>query len=484
MLPILLKLQPLFIPSLIILTGWATVVTVFKKDSAVGLVFYVSLIIIVDSYLNTGIYIPGFEYGSIRYSEALLVFLFVGAPKKTARSGVHRLLAVLMGLYFILLFYSALRGLTLIDGLNNFRRFMVPQFLTLWIAQRGFRKAEDYQRFFSFMIVLLILIGLFTFWDVFFDRILLKSASINSPEYYVNRKNGRFGSFFLNPIDLGDFTVLLLPIMLLVARVQRALPRRIILWAGLMLFAFAFVKTQSRGPMIGCLVSVILFALLPYKKFPLRRRIASILMMVLLLSVFLPGFYETATRRFANIEQETSLNDVSRRSTWDHVIDKLILPHPLFGIGLGEAKFIRSMHETGFVDEFGSTLDNPHNSYLEIALAAGFPAALIFVVVNLLVIGTNISFMRRNVEEERSLLLLGLTSGIGGFLIATITGQDMFRISVAPVYWLMVGLCISITSAAPKPIRPIARLTKPTPLTGSSAGAFRTAPRGLGQSRG
>ena len=446
MLAILYRLQPFIIPFFIILTAWAIFVTVFKKDNAVGLVLYISLIIVVDWYLNTGIYIPGMAYGSIRYSEVFLVLMLAGVPEKTTRSAVGRFITLLVGLYFILLFYAALRGITLIDGLNSFRRYCVPQIATFWIAQRGFAKTTDYQRFFSCLIVLMIFIGLFTFWDVFFDTILLHSDSINTPDYYVNRRHGRFGSFFLNPNDFGAFSVLLLPIMLLTTGVQPTWLRRGIFWAGTLLFTFAFIKTQSRGAMIGFLASVMLFTLLPYRHFPVYRRAIAVVMVILLLGVFMPGFFETATRRFQDAEQESSVEEAGRASTWNHVVNKVIPSYPLFGIGLGEAQFIRIMEETGYADMFGRTFDNPHNSYLEIAVAAGCSALLVFLLLNVCVIATNISFIRTNVDKERGFLLLGLTSGIVGFLTATTTGQDMFRVAVAPVYWLVVGLCLSMTS--------------------------------------
>jgi O-antigen ligase len=206
---------------------------------------------------------------------------------------------------------------------------------------------------------------------------------------------------------------------------QRTILRKAIYWAGIMLFAFAFIKTQARGAMIGCAASLVVFLLLPHRNYPVYRRGLSILLMIGLLGLFMPGFYETATRRFDSIEKETSLEEANRVSTWEHVVTEVIPSYPVFGIGLGEAQFIRIMRDTGYEDKFGRTFDNPHSSYLEIAVAAGCVALLIFLTVNFLIIVTNVSFLRSNVESEHSLLLLGLTSGLVGFLVATASGQDM-----------------------------------------------------------
>ena len=67
----LLQLQRFFIPTLFVLLGWAIWRTIFRKDLAVGLALYACLIIVVDGFYNTGIYIPGLAKGSggRRYSK-------------------------------------------------------------------------------------------------------------------------------------------------------------------------------------------------------------------------------------------------------------------------------------------------------------------------------------------------------------------------------------------------------------------------------
>ena len=244
MLDLLLQLQRFFIPCLIALTIWASFQTIIKKDRIIGVALYISLVIVVDAYLNTGIYIPGLPYGSIRYSELIFLFLFAYAPRRNPSVGVNKLILSLISIYFILLFYSALRGITVLDGLNNFRRIMIPQILAFWIASKSFRQGEDFIRFFFHFMILIVMIGLFTFWDVIYDRIILHSDVLGNAEYWLNRKHGRFGSFFLNPNDLGGFCVLVFPAIFLLALKQRTLLRRLFYWGGFMLFLFAFDKNS------------------------------------------------------------------------------------------------------------------------------------------------------------------------------------------------------------------------------------------------
>ena len=76
----LLFFQRFIVPTILILLVWSIWRTVFKKDFAVGLGLYVSLVVLVDGFFNTGLYIPGLEKGSIRYSELCALFLLFQRP--------------------------------------------------------------------------------------------------------------------------------------------------------------------------------------------------------------------------------------------------------------------------------------------------------------------------------------------------------------------------------------------------------------------
>ena len=76
----LLPFQRFFLPGLLSLFIWSAWRTAFRKDMAVGLALYLGLVIVVDGFLNTGIYLPGLEKGSIRYSEVCALFLLWNRP--------------------------------------------------------------------------------------------------------------------------------------------------------------------------------------------------------------------------------------------------------------------------------------------------------------------------------------------------------------------------------------------------------------------
>lgn len=260
----LLQFQRFFLPALFILLGWAIWRTVWRKDSAVGLALYLGLVIVVDSFLNTGIYLPGLGTGSIRYSELCAVFLLINRPPAPSECSLLRTVKYLVGFYFALLFLSALGSDPMLAGIFEFRRLMIPQIIAFLVATRGLGSREDYRRFFLCLIALAIIMGLFVFWDVFFDRWLLKSEMLFKPEYYMNRKQGRFGGVFLNPNFLGAFVVLVFPPAFVWTLNEHQRGWRLFAWTGLLALVFSLVQTQSRGPLLAFGLALLMLAFGPF----------------------------------------------------------------------------------------------------------------------------------------------------------------------------------------------------------------------------
>src|SRR5512138_409931 len=86
----LLLFQRFIIPALLILLVWAAWRTIFKRDFAVGLGLYAALVVVVDGFYNTGIFLPGLAQGSIRYSEVAALFLFAARPPAPPPSSYRR----------------------------------------------------------------------------------------------------------------------------------------------------------------------------------------------------------------------------------------------------------------------------------------------------------------------------------------------------------------------------------------------------------
>jgi O-antigen ligase len=178
---------------------------------------------------------------------------------------------------------------------------------------------------------------------------------------------------------------------------------------------------------------------------------------VLVFTLFMPGFYEKATKRFdvdsqSPIASETSeaAEGRSRETTWLYTV-RIIADHPLFGIGFGESQFMRFMIAYGFQEEYGEeSLDAPHNSYLQAAVYAGIPALIAFLLANAALLRRAALVLSRDAEEEKVNMVFGLAVGIVGFLACIFTDIQLFAENVASVYWIFFGLLLSLLTSAPK----------------------------------
>jgi O-antigen ligase len=441
----LLYLQPLFLPALLILAAWAIWRTVVKRDLGVGMALYLGLVILVDGFLNTGLFLPGVERGSIRYSELCALSLFFARPAAPVATSSSRYIHLLVVAYFGLLLLSTLRSDSVIGAVFEFRVRIVSQMVALAIAWRGLPSARDYRRFFFGLGVITLLLAVFIFWDLFFDRWLIHSDMLSKPEYYLNRRHGRFGSFFLNPNYLGAFTVLVFPVLFVTALNEPRWSRKLFIGCSLLAAVFCLVETQSRGPLLAFAIALVLLLLGPAGGMSRFRRVGMAVPMFLTFALVMPGFLEHATRRFVSLEQEGATDKRTRMSVWLYT-QRAIADHPL-GVGFGEQQFLRVMDDYGFRDEYGEeSLDNPHNSYLQMTVYAGYPALFAFVVANLLLLGRALRAIIGRSVGPLTGATVGLTVGVGGFLAVIYPDMHMFTQTVAPVYWVAFGLLLSLTS--------------------------------------
>lgn len=445
----LLHFQRFFLPGLWALLAWAVWRTVFRKDLAVGLALYLGLVVIVDGFLNTGIFLPGLEKGSIKYSEFCALFLLINRLPAPPQTPPRRTVRYLVGLYFALLFLAALRSEPMMAGIFEFRRLIVPQIVAFLVAKRGLGSPEDYRRFFLCLTALVMIVGLFVFWDLFFDRWLLKSDMLYKPEYYVNRRHGRFGSFFLNPNYLGAFTVLVFPAAFVWTLNERRPWPRLYVWMGLLILVFCLVETQSRGPLLAFAIALLALVFGPGGGVPRTRRLGFLALFGIVFTLFMPGFYEHASERFSALDEETGSETASRQTTWFYTM-RVIAEHPIGGIGFGEQQFLREFEAAGFAEEYGRLFDNPHNSYLQAAVYAGIPAVVVFLFANGALLRRAAKISLRGATEGNNAAVFGLAVGIIGFLFCIYPDMHLFTQTVAPVYWVFFGLLLSLATASPE----------------------------------
>ncbi len=85
-------------------------------------------------------------------------------------------------------------------------------------------------------------------------------------------------------------------------------------------------------------------------------------------------------------------------------------------------------------------IDKPHNFYLQTIINTGLVSLLILLALFGYYFYTTIKFIMA--KNKFSILQLGFTSGIFGYLVSSLATDSV--VSVAPVFWIILGLSFAI----------------------------------------
>jgi O-antigen ligase len=226
----------------------------------------------------------------------------------------------------------------------------------------------------------------------------------------VPRLLGVIGGFYSNPNDMAFAVVLSIPFCLAFLLTARSVPRKVAWLLAILSMSTALLFTASRAGFIDLAVSgmVLLW------HFGVKGKRPYLIVGAILLGV---GSWLVAGKQLAVrwnglfSSGETQEQDSAHESYEDRRIlatkaVKAIAVYPILGIGAGN-----------FVVYSGMWLD-VHVSYLEIAVDAGIPALILYLMflargfVNLGVVGK-----ARNLDAETELFAGALRSSLVGFVV-------------------------------------------------------------------
>lgn len=167
-------------------------------------------------------------------------------------------------------------------------------------------------------------------------------------------------------------------------------------------------------------------------------------------------YYYTSTGKWTKLEKENRASDTSwlsnvsslasgRGYIWNRSID-LLKQNIILGSGADTYAMIFpnddyvDMYNNGYADMF---LTKPHNMYLQIALQDGWVALLAVLVFYgwYFISGIRIYF-RRKLTEPLTAIGFSIMLGTLGYMITGLANDS--TVTVAPVYWALMGIGIGI----------------------------------------
>jgi hypothetical protein len=198
--------------------------------------------------------------------------------------------------------------------------------------------------------------------------------------------------------------------------------------------------------------------------------------LVLLIAALMPGFYDHAIERFEDVDREMTTDNAHTRETVWLYTRRMIANNPVMGIGFGEDRFVATIDAYGFRDKYEeSPLDNPHNSYLQMTVYAGFPTLIVFILANVALLSRAGRLSLGDAAGEAAPTVFGIAVGICGFLVSAYPDMHLFTRDVGPVYWVFCGLLFSL---AARDTKLLSAAVHPHP-----APAARSLSPGLGRAR-
>jgi len=242
----------------------------------------------------------------------------------------------------------------------------------------------------------------------------------------------RHGGLFHNPNRLADFCVMMVPVALLLRLERRDLSTLVSLGlvVGIVLMTTATILTASRGALL--VLPMVLLAALLISRIELRTTVAlaavGIIVLPLigwLMTAVFPAYFDRVVDRFTAAGLQTS-----RFQLWAFTLE-LLLKNPL-GVGQHPQSFYQLALQQGI------PLGNPHSIYLHVAVQAGIPGLIAFLVI----VG---SVMRRAWLARSlgtgALRLAGalLFLAVLGFMLSGISHHLFTNTKIQRIFWIMAG---------------------------------------------
>lgn len=279
--------------------------------------------------------------------------------------------------------------------------------------------------------------GVFLFEPDALQRYLITVANFTLANSTIHRA----ASFLTNPDTNGAFLAMLLLLALGLAWSAQSWSARLLYIGELALIAGGLICTFSIGSLLGLAPSLFVFIMLVTKSMKQRLlTVGGVLLVAAGALVAKPSLLNVF------LQHGSSTGEVALRlGAWETGM-RVILSHPLTGIGLGYASYITRAEPYRAAMQY-RPLYHPHDSYLELGAMAGIPLMLAFIA--LLVLGFRQGIrLWRSADPYMRIVVAGVFCGLLTLSFNSFTANAWTIPPLALTGWLLMGAMISPALAA------------------------------------
>jgi len=256
------------------------------------------------------------------------------------------------------------------------------------------------------------LIAIDAIWQKFFGIDFLRQRALVSYKFIT--------ASFENQNSLAAYLVPVLSLVLAcVLGYQLKRARRFILLLSCLLIGLCLVLTSSRGAWLGFFTGLALMAFLSHK--------IKIFLVVVFSFTAILFLIPDSRIRIINTFQ---YRDSGERLELSQSALGMVRDNPFLGKGLGT--FMSHFREYAHIEG----IYYAHNSYLQMAAEAGVFTLLFF----LLFAGSILYKAMHSFKENHDYILLGLISGVVGFLTHAFFDNHLYSLQLVVLFWFLLGL--------------------------------------------
>jgi len=277
-------------------------------------------------------------------------------------------------------------------------------------------------------------------------------------------RNQVFG-LFGNVNYFAEYMIVPLPLAISLFFAARNRTHKILLLVGIFTIAGSIILTFTRGSYLAIGISsifmFILYLVVQGKYFiKEHKKIFIIILAFIILVTFLftlpnplnePGTAISKIKGRISITQLTKDYSLKRRfATWKFTA-MMIKDHPMLGFGLGTFKYNSLNYQAKFFDQgenrslypYGIA-DKAHNEYLQFWAELGMIGLGIFLWFIVTYFYYGIKLLKRLKDKYKQGIAIGLMGGVVAVLIDAIFGFPLHLPATLVLFWLFVGLIISL----------------------------------------
>jgi O-antigen ligase len=256
---------------------------------------------------------------------------------------------------------------------------------------------------------------------------------------------GRFGGDLGNPNNLAAVLLPALALTVFMALGTARVGGRILLLACAAVLTYGFLRTESRGGLVGLLAMTVAAALLAG---PVRRQVATALALVATLGVV---FFAVAAPAARHHVTDFSAADTTGRSDLWALATNMAANHPIQGIGLDNFGVVSPAYLDSPVDVERADLvldgTQVHNTYLNMLTELGVVGLLAFLglVGGAVALGLSSLGGLSRTERADELLARGVVVGAIGMFVS----YGFFSAQFEKQFWIVLGMLVALPGLVP-----------------------------------